>query len=126
MDKVVHFEIPVKDLERAKKFYSSIFGWEMNSVPKMEYTIATTGPTTEDRMPTESGFINGGFLKQKSPVLSPVLIINVEDIETSRNKILKSGGKILKEPSKVGNMGIIAYFQDSEGNILGLWENLPQ
>ncbi len=29
MDKVVHFEIPVDDLDRAKKFYSSIFGWEL-------------------------------------------------------------------------------------------------
>src|SRR3989344_400434 len=118
MDKVVHFEIPAKDVERAKKFYSSIFGWKMNSIPSMNYTTITTGPTTEEMMPSESGFINGGLLKQKSPILSPVIIINVEDIETSRNKILKSGGKILKEPAKVGNMGIVAYFQDCEGNIL--------
>lgn len=39
MNKVVHFEIPVDDLERAQKFYKSVFGWKMESLPEMEYNI---------------------------------------------------------------------------------------
>ncbi len=39
MDKVVHFEIPAEDMARAKKFYLSVFNWEMNSIPDLDYTI---------------------------------------------------------------------------------------
>mgnify|MGYP001070809594 CR=1 FL=1 len=42
MDKVVHFEIPVDSMERAQKFYGDAFGWRMNSVPGLGYTLAQT------------------------------------------------------------------------------------
>jgi predicted enzyme related to lactoylglutathione lyase len=46
MRKVVHFEIPVDDVERAKSFYGSVFDWDLNTMPvgEGEYTIATTTP----------------------------------------------------------------------------------
>ena len=33
MSKVVHFEIPADDLDRAKNFYGSVFGWELQTMP---------------------------------------------------------------------------------------------
>lgn len=39
MDKVVHFEVPYDDLERAKKFYIDVFGWKIQSMPEMNYNI---------------------------------------------------------------------------------------
>jgi predicted enzyme related to lactoylglutathione lyase len=62
MDKVVHFEIPVDDRERAAAFYESVFGWEMNHIPEMRYTIAMTTPIDEQQNPTEPGAINGGLM----------------------------------------------------------------
>ena len=50
MDKVVHFEIPVNDIKRAEKFYKSAFGWEINSIPEMKYTLVTTSPVDEKKM----------------------------------------------------------------------------
>ena len=44
MDAVVHFEIPVDDLGRAKQFYGSVFGWELQDVPGINYTSVTTTP----------------------------------------------------------------------------------
>lgn len=41
-NKVVHFEIPADDLDRAKKFYQSIFGWKIIDYPEMQYTIVQT------------------------------------------------------------------------------------
>ncbi|VVB85161.1 Uncharacterised protein [uncultured archaeon] len=32
MEKVVHFEIPADDLERAQKFYRNVFGWKMAGI----------------------------------------------------------------------------------------------
>ena len=52
--RVVHFEIPFDDGDRARAFYGDAFGWEM------DYTIVMTGPTDEQSGPTEPGFINGG------------------------------------------------------------------
>ncbi len=77
MDKVVHFEIPVDDLERAKKFYKSIFGWKMESLTEMEYILIETTPVDEKGMPEEPGAINGGMMKRQSPVSSPLVTISV-------------------------------------------------
>ena len=124
MDKVVHFEIPVEDMKRAEEFYSSVFNWEMHSVPEMKYIIIHTVKTDEKGMPNECGAINGGMMKRNESVKSPVITINVENINESLDKIKKSGGRIVLEPFKVGEIGMAAYFEDPERNVLGLWQNL--
>ena len=45
--KVVHFEIPVDDRDRASAFYGGAFGWQLNSMPDMGYTLVSTGPATD-------------------------------------------------------------------------------
>ena len=128
MNKVVHFEIPMDDVERAQKFYSAVFDWQIQPIPEMKYTIVRTGPIDEQQMPKESGFINGGMFKRSGPVKSPVITIAVESLDDAFKKIEQAGGKIQKDNKgeakmKVGDMGWAAYFIDTEGNILGLWQN---
>jgi len=48
LDKVVHFEIPVDNVERAQKFYKNAFDWMVNPVPEINYT--TLGTTEVDAM----------------------------------------------------------------------------
>ena len=43
--RVVHFELPVDDQERAKAFYAGAFGWNLADVPGMAYTMVTTTPS---------------------------------------------------------------------------------
>ncbi len=62
--KVVHFEIPYDDGDRAQGFYQEVFGWQLMPMPDMGYTIVTTGPTDEQTGPTEPGFINGGMFER--------------------------------------------------------------
>ena len=124
MDKVVHFEIPVEDMKRAEKFYNDVFGWKMNSVPSVGYTLISTVETGEKGMPKESGAINGGMLKRQGPIISPVITINVKNIDAAIKKLEKLGGKVVMPKFPVGNMGLSAYFKDTEGNVLGLWQNL--
>jgi hypothetical protein len=123
MGKVVHFEIPADDLSRAKKFYGSVFGWKMSEVPQMEYVMLGTTESDENGMPRQPGAINGGMLKRQDPVRHPVVTIDVESIDDTLAEVKKNGGQVVREKLPVGDMGFTAYFRDSEGNVIGLWQN---
>ena len=90
MDKVVHFEIPADDVDRAKDFYGSVFGWQLQTMPMDggEYTIAMTTPIDEQsQMPTEPGAINGGMMQRDDHTPSPVITIGVEAIDDALRQI---------------------------------------
>jgi predicted enzyme related to lactoylglutathione lyase len=131
LDKVVHFEIPSDNVERAKKFYQDTFGWKITPVPELKYTLLGTVEVDQNNMPKELGAINGGLMERSFGIKGPVITINVGNIEESIEKIKKQGGKIIQGKMEVSNIGLIAYFQDTEGNILGLiqptqWRQPPK
>jgi len=126
MDKVVHFEIPVENLERAKEFYSNVFEWQINFMPEFNYTSVITSLIDEKRMPKEPGAINGGMLKKPDFMKGPVITVNVKNIDESLSKIKHAKGKIIKDKFSIGGMGYAAYFIDTEGNILGLWQDIKK
>jgi predicted enzyme related to lactoylglutathione lyase len=121
--RVVHFEIPYDDGDRARKFYADAFGWTINVIPEMHYSLVQTGPVTEEGFPTEPGYIGGGMLHRESPTDRPVITIDVEDIEEALAKIESLGGTTLVGRQDVGDMGYAAYFKDVEGNLMGLWQS---
>ena len=126
MDPVVHFEIPADNVERAQEFYNRVFGWKTQSIPEMNYTIVRTAETDEKYMLKEPGRINGGIMKRNVPIMRPIITIQVEEMQRALQKVKSAGGKTVKEPTSVGDMGIVAYVQDSEGNIISLWQNLKK
>ncbi|MEK6884037.1 MAG: VOC family protein [Nanoarchaeota archaeon] len=126
MDKVVHFEIPFEDKEKAMTFYKEVFGWELMDMPEMNYVIAHTSETDEFNMLKEAGSINGGMFKRSEQLKNPVIVINVDNIDESVEKIKGNGGNVLREKVQVGDMGFIAYAKDTEGNVIGIWENLKK
>lgn len=123
MNSVVHFEIPADNVERAQNFYSEAFDWKIEPVPEMDYTILQTTELDEKRMPKEPGTINGGMMKRSGEFKSPIITIETEDIEAALEKVEEAGGETLKTKMPVGDMGFAAYFKDTEGNIIGLWQN---
>ncbi len=122
MNRVVHFEIPAQDLNRAKKFYSENFGWKLIQYgPEMgNYVLAQTGPTDENGMPQDKAFINGGLMNRDPSATSPVLVIAVEDADAAVAKVTKSGGKLVGEILDIPNVGRYARVQDTEGNVIGV------
>jgi len=122
LDKVVHFEIPVDNVERAQKFYKNAFDWMVNPVPEMNYTTLGTTEVDAMYMPKEPGAINGGMMQRSDVIKGPVITISVENIDEAMKKVESLGGKIVQGKMEVPNMGISAYFQDTEGNVLGLWQ----
>jgi len=121
--RVVHFEIPFEDGERARAFYAEAFGWNLMHMPEMSYTMVSTGPTSEQGPPSEPGFINGGMLQRGNPVGSPVITVDVDDIDGALEQIEKLGGSTVVAKQPVADMGFSAYFKDPEGNVMGLWQN---
>ena len=127
MDKVVHFDMPVDDVEKTKEFYSKVFGWNFVDVPNMNYTMAHTGPTSQDGMNQEPGFINGGIYKRDDRSAKvPIIVIDVASVDDYVKKVQEAGGKVFKEKVQVGDMGFYAQVEDTEGNVVGIWENIKK
>jgi uncharacterized protein len=127
MDKVVHFEIPVDDEARAKDFYGSAFDWDLNTMDMgdgMTYTTAGTVDVDDKMTPKEPGAINGGLMRRTSDTPAPVITIGVDSIDDSLKKIEAGGGSTVTPRTEIPDMGAFAYFKDSEGNVVGLWETL--
>ena len=120
--RVVHFEVPFEDGERAAAFYADAFGWRLNPIPEMAYTLVTTGPS-EQGPPSEPGFINGGLLERGAELRGPVVTIEVDDIDATLAQVESLGGATVSGREQVGDMGFSAYFKDTEGNLMGLWQN---
>ncbi|HYY08164.1 MAG TPA: VOC family protein [Actinomycetota bacterium] len=126
MRKVVHFEIPADDEGRAREFYRSVFDWQLQEMPDMQYTLAMTTPVDEKtQFPTEPGAINGGLMKRSDATPAPVITVDVESIDASLKQIESAGGSTVTPRTEIPGMGAFAYFKDTEGNVLGLWETQP-
>jgi hypothetical protein len=126
---VVHFEIPAKNFNRAKAFYSEVFGWKTNDTKMPSggtYTYLTTtevdDPRDPNQRPKSPGAINGGMMKLRKPYASPILTIQVDDISVSLRSITKKGGKVVVGRTEMGKYGAYGYFKDTEGNLMGLFE----
>ncbi len=129
MDPVVHFEIPVDDLGRARKFYA-LFGWELQDYPMpggMQYVGIRTTPVDEKtHMPTKPGAINGGMMMRTDKVKSPVFAITVSSVDQYVKKVEAAGGRLVTPKVEIGGMGYYAYVSDTEGNVVGLWEDMKK
>ena len=120
---VIHFEIPAKDLEELKNFYSKLFKWKFinTQTEGMEYWVIQTVPTDKQGMLQKPG-VNGGMvsIQPEQKNVNPVNYITVENIDKYLIKATELGGKILIPVQKVPNVGQIARISDPEGNQFGL------
>jgi predicted enzyme related to lactoylglutathione lyase len=120
---VVHFEIPADDKERANGFYQSAFGWNLSPMQGMDYTIAITTPSDQQTgMPTAPGAINGALFPRTDNLRTPIITIDVEDMDAALAQVESAGGSVAQAKDAVPGMGYYAYFKDTEGNIMGLWQ----
>lgn len=122
MNSVSHFEIPAEDMEGAQNFYTNVFGWEMGEDYGGTRLVSTT-ENGNDGMSKIPGAINGDIFKKEGELTSPLLVITVPSIDEHLKKIKDANGEVVVEKVEVGDMGWCAYFRDTEGNVLGIWEN---
>ena len=119
MPKVVPFEILADKPERAVEFYKKVFGWKINRWEESsDYWLVDAGPEEEPG-------INGAITKRPDKD-SVYIIINVPSIDEYLKKIIDAGGGIISPKEEIPNIGYSAYFRDTEGNVIGLFEELKR
>lgn len=115
------FEIPVKDMERAKKFYETVFDISIKVVEMGKITMGWF-PFADD--PEARG--SGGSLVKNDEFYKPssngvLIYFSSTEITTELNKIENSGGVILQQKTLISDeIGYMALFLDSEGNRIAL------
>ena len=138
MPTIVHFEIPVDDIERSRKFYNDLFGWEIEKWPGIEgendggggqqLTSAATGQpmeywivtTTDDK---GNKALGGGIMKRQMPEHRVTNYIGVKSVDEYSSKVEKLGGKVVAPKHAVPGMGYFAICLDTENNTFAIWES---
>jgi hypothetical protein len=116
MAHLAHFSINANDMERAKKFYASAFGWSFQAFgPPGFYMIQGAGgpggmyaslQARRDIVPGKS-------------IFGLECTLAVDDSEKAEAAIKKAGGKIVMPRSVIAGVGKLFFFEDPEGNIIG-------
>ena len=118
MPRVVHFEIPAKDLSRAVAFYRSVFAWNINRwAGPMDYWIAETGKK-------ETPGIDGAIM-DRTVSKHTVNTIEVPSVDAWLEKIAAAGGRQCTPKTEIPGIGHFCYCEDTEGNLFGILEPLP-
>jgi predicted enzyme related to lactoylglutathione lyase len=110
MSSIVHFEIPAEDLQRAKTFYSKLFGWKIESVQGMDYMLIDTYG------------MGGGMMKRMHPGQQITDYIGVPSVDEYSAKVEKLGGKIIVPKTAIPGMGYFVICMDTENNTFGIFE----
>ncbi len=113
MPTIVHFEIPVDDVQRAKKFYADLFGWEFKEASGMEYWMITTSGENK---------VDGGMMKRQDARQPITNYIDVPSIDEWAAKVEQLGGKVVVPKAAVPTYGWFAMCLDTEKNHFALWQ----
>jgi len=111
------FEIPVTDMDRAKKFYESVLGYEL--------ALNEMGPFQMAWFPMEQDAAGaaGTLVKAEGYVPSQtgsMVYFSVGDIEGTLEKVNNGGGSTINPKTSIGEHGFVAHFKDTEGNKVAL------
>jgi len=114
MSRVIHFEVPADNPERAVDFYKKVFGWNFQKWDgPQEYWLVSTGPDTQPG-------INGGLLRRQYPGAGTCNTISVASLDQAIASVAQHGGKNVVPKMAIPGVGHLAYCSDTEGNVFGL------
>ncbi len=112
---VVHVEIPAVNVEAAGKFYQELFGWKLQHIPEMNYTMWEAADGTGGGIPEVSA---------DNPAGQVMVYIASDDIEADLKKVEKLGGRVLHQKAEVPGFGWMGVFQDPTGNVLAVYTSI--
>jgi predicted enzyme related to lactoylglutathione lyase len=117
---VVWFEIYVKDMQRAARFYESVLAIKLENLdsPAPGMMQMMSFPSLKD------GFgATGALAKMKdgpSGGNSVIVYFSCKDCSVEAGRVAANGGKVIKKKFSIGEYGSIALVEDTEGNTVGL------
>ena len=117
MPTIVHFDVPVDDMERASRFYRELLDWKIEAAPgPMPYSfIATADDEGEEGL-------GGGMGLREDPGQQITMYAGVSSVDEYAEKVEALGGKVVTPKMTVPGFGYLAVCVDTEGNTFGLWQ----
>jgi len=115
---IVWVEVPARDLSRAREFYSAVFDIEMPLLDLGDLHFAFF-PMTQEAPNSACALIQHPTMYTPSHD-GPLVYFAVTDIEQVLERVERSGGRIFQHKKDVGEFGFVGFFEDSEGNRIGL------
>ena len=114
------FEIPAKDISRAKKFYESIFAIKMEDMNEMMGMKMVSFPSEMGNGKASGGLVQSEMHKPSTD--GAVIYLNANpSIQTVIDRIETAGGKVVMPKTQISpEIGCMAFFIDSEGNKVAL------
>jgi len=119
---VVFFELPADNLDRAKKFYEEVFNWKITHNPALDIYMLGTAPSDKRGRSSEPGTINGLMAMRKNADSATTVTIEVADIDSAIENVKNHGGRITQKKQGIPQIGFAAYFKDTEGNLVQLFQ----
>ena len=118
---VVYFEIPVTNIDRAMKFYTSVFNFtfERTVIDKNEMALF---PFADENSGISGALAKGEIYKPTKDGV--VIYFNTENIDKTLKLATENGGQILYPKTSNGDLGFVAEFEDSEGNRIALHQSV--
>jgi len=122
------FNIPSDDLDRAARFYKSVFGWQLLPISReederLDYQMVQTAESDEANNPTQPAIINGCIVRREI-LPHPTVLITVEDLDEAVQRVVAAGGKKVSEKIVLSSAGgVLQFAEDTEGNVIELWED---
>lgn len=115
-NKSTHFAVYIDNMERAKKFYSALFGWDFNSYGPSDFLQIKTDKS-------ENAELIGALQARKySPIKEKIIgfecSIKVNNIDVIIATVTKNGGKIVMQKTAIPYVGWLTKFLDTESNIV--------
>jgi predicted enzyme related to lactoylglutathione lyase len=121
MSRVIHFEIHCADVDRAERFYTEIFGWGVQRWGgPMDYRLLETRPDGEPGINGALVARRGAAPVEGAAVNAYVCTIAVEDLAAIEESVPAAGGTLAVARTTIPEVGDLAYFKDTEGNIFGV------
>lgn len=116
---VVYFEIPVNDIDRAIKFYATVFNFEFDKeiIDKNEMALF---PFAEENSGISGSLAKGEIYKPTKDGV--VIYFKTENIDETLKLASLNGGQILY-PKTDNGIGLVAEFKDTEGNRIALYQS---
>lgn len=114
MNDIRHFAIQADDIERARSFYTEVFGW----------TFEPWGPPGFYRIQTSQGALGGALQSRREWIAGQKTVgfectIAVDDVDAVADAVVAAGGRLLMQKSTIAGVGELIFFEDSEGNVAG-------
>jgi hypothetical protein len=114
---VVHFAVHADDVDRARRFYESVFGWRFEAWGPPGFFRIHTGtaadPGIEGALHARSEPLDGRGLRAFECTVS------VDDVAAVRDAVVAGGGTVLLDAFDIPTVGTLLQFLDTEGNTVG-------